>query len=152
MFVVTDEGESLGELSRDEALLEAGKREMDLVLINPLANPPVAKIVDWSKFLYTQKKKQKAAHKSSKAQELKEMWFKPFIDEGDMTHKLGRVQEFLNKGHKVKLTVRYKRGANWDKMKEVMNRLLEAVSEYAEPEAPPKSEGKNSSVFIRAKK
>jgi translation initiation factor IF-3 len=124
---------------------------MDLVL-SPTGDPPVAKIVDWSKFLYNQKKKQKAAHKSSKAQEMKEMWFKPFIDEGDMMHKLGRVQEFLNKGHKVKLTVRYKRGASWDKMKEVMTRLLEAVSEYAEAEAPPKSEGRNTSVFLKSKK
>ena len=140
----------MGVIDKEVALQLALDKELDLVLINPQAEPPIAKIVSWSKFKYEQSKKIKGS--KSKGQEVKEMWFKPFIDTGDLEHKVERVKEFLAKGHKVKLTIRSKGYTPQDKMSNRMKEILEALAEVAEPESPPKVEGRNMIVFVKSKK
>lgn len=147
--VISDDGENLGVLDKAAALSLARQKELDLILINPQADPPIAKIISWSKFKYEQSKKKSA---QSKTKEVKEMWFKPFIEKADLEHKVKRVAEFLKEGHKVKLTIRAKWGSDQNKLREVVNTILEQLAEDGEAEAPPKFEGRNLSVFVRAKK
>jgi len=142
------DGENLGVLSNASALKMAKELDLDLVLINPKSDPPTAKIVSWSKFKYDLSKKKKGA----KAADQKEMWFKPNIDIGDLMHKVKKVEDFLGKGHKVKISLRSKRGATRDKMQSTMKQIVEALSEVSEPESPPKFEGRNMGVILKAKK
>jgi translation initiation factor IF-3 len=88
--VIDENGENLGVLQTSVALEMAKQRELDLVLISPVAVPPVAKIVSWSKYKFDLSKKKKA--QKGKTSEQKGMWIKPFIDEADLAHKLKRVK------------------------------------------------------------
>ncbi|MCA9378876.1 translation initiation factor IF-3 [Candidatus Dojkabacteria bacterium] len=148
MMVVSEEGQ-LGVLDKETALAKAREAGLDLVLINPQADPPVAKIVSWSKFKYEQTKKRKS-QKANKS-EVKEMWFKPFIEDGDLQHKLEQIKEFLKKGNKVKVTVRAKGRSPRDKMQEVMNKVIEQLAEVGEPEGLNKFEGRNIATYIKPK-
>lgn len=147
-MVVSEEGQ-LGVLDKETALAKAREAGLDLVLINPQADPPVAKIVSWSKFKYEQTKKRKS-QKANKS-EVKEMWFKPFIEDGDLQHKVEQIKEFLKKGNKVKVTVRAKGRSPRDKMQEVMNKVIELLAESGEPEGMNKFEGRNIATYIKPK-
>ena len=121
-----------------------------MVEISPLAKPPVAKIIDWSKFKYEQEKKRKAnKHKSL---EQKELWFKVSIGQGDLDHKLKKVEEFIEKKHTVKLSIRQRGRVSRDIITDLMTRLIAATTEYATPLATPKFEGSNFSVIVMPKK
>lgn len=115
------------------------------MLVNPTAKPPVAKIVDWSKFKYDLKKKAKKTKTSS---DLSEIRVKPFIDVGDLDHKLNKIEELINKGDKVKFTIQYKRGAETKMMYDLMNGVIERTSEYAKTEGNIKREGRNLAVYL----
>lgn len=95
-------------MSREEALRAAEERSLDLVEISPNANPPVAKIVDWGKFNYQRTKQLQKNKKNAKAPEMKQMRFGLKIGEHDLGVKLRKVTDFLESGHKVKLTVFYR--------------------------------------------
>lgn len=145
--VIDDEGNNLGEMSRDEALAIAQERELDLIELSPNAKPPVAKIMSWSKFKYDQSKKKKES--KSKNIEQKEMWFKVFIEKGDLDHKLKRVKEFLAKKHPVKLTIRSKGRVSRENMLGLMDRIIEGLKEDAMYDSPPKYEGRNFAVIVK---
>jgi len=108
MRVIDDEGKQLGILSRTEALQLAAERELDLVEISPDANPPVVKIVDWGKYNYQRTKQMQKNKKSAKALEMKQMRFGLKISEHDLGVKMRKVTDFLESGHKVKLTIFYR--------------------------------------------
>lgn len=150
MLVVTEDGESLGVLDRNTALERARQADTDLILISPQAQPPVAKIISWSKFKYEQSKKQKKASKN-KGGGLKEMWFKPNIEMGDMEHKISRVKEFLKDGDKVKVTIRSQRGATREKMAETMSKVIEMLNSDADLDGDRKQEGRNIIAFFKHK-
>lgn len=143
MRVIDEEGENLGVISKEEALRIARDRDQDLILVNPNIEPPLAKIMPWSKFKYEQSKKQKV----NKASETKEMWFKPFMEAGDIEYRVRRIEDFLNKG-KVKVTMRYVRGADKAKMDDAMRKVLELVAEFGKPEGPVKPQGRHLGVFL----
>lgn len=148
MRVITEDGDNLGVLSREDALSAARDRELDLILVNPNIEPPLAKIISWSKFKYEQSKKQKV----NKSSDTKEMWFKPFMESGDIAYRVKRIQEFLEKGDKVKATVRYKRGADRQKMQDAMDKIIAATTEFAKSEGDIKGQGRDLSVTLVAKK
>lgn len=148
-MVVSEEEGQLGLMDKEAALAKAREAGLDLVLINPQSDPPVAKIVSWSKFKYEQTKKRKS-QKANKS-EVKEMWFKPFIEDSDLQHKVERVAEFLKKGSKVKITVRAKGRSPRDKMEEVMKKVIELLAEAGEPEGNNKFEGRNIATYIKPK-
>ncbi len=150
MRVIAEDGENLGVLDNATAQELARQKELDLILINPQAVPPIAKITSWSKFKYELSKKHKG--NKPKGQEIKEMWFKPFIETGDLEHKVERVKEFIAKGHKVKLTIRARGYVPQEKMYDRINEILTALAETAEPESNPKMEGRNMIVFVKGKK
>lgn len=98
----------MGVLSRSEALAAAEQAGLDLVEVSPNADPPVARIVDWGKYNYQKTKQAQKARQKSKASELKQMRVGLKIGEHDLEVKLRKVNEFLEAGHKVKITVIYR--------------------------------------------
>ena len=104
--LISAKGENLGVVKTKEALDRAKEEELDLVLIVPNANPPVAKIVDFKKFLYEERKKASTARAKSKKADIKEFWLSPSTGEGDIQRFIKRAREFILDGNKVKITVK----------------------------------------------
>lgn len=108
MRVIDEDGKQLGIMSRTEALQAAADQELDLVEISPDANPPVVKIVDWGKYNYQRTKQLQKNKKNAKALDVKQMRFGLKISEHDLGVKLRKVTDFLDAGHKVKITIFYR--------------------------------------------
>lgn len=103
--VISSDGQNLGVMQTSDAIQMAIDAGMDLVELNGNATPPVAKIMDFGKFKYEQKKRASEAKKKQKITEMKEVWIKPFIEKNDLQIKLRKVYEFLDDGDKVKIAV-----------------------------------------------
>lgn len=148
--VVDETGQQLGILSRAEALEQARNSGLDLVEISPNADPPVAKIVDWGKYNY---QKTKQAQKSkSKTLDVKQMRFGLKIGEHDLDVKLRKVSDFLEAGHKVKITVVY-RGrelAHKDMGFKLADRVVEKLGDSIAVDQPPQFAGKQLNFVIRS--
>ena len=152
--VIGSHGEQVGILSLAEALRLAEQEEMDLVLIAPQAKPPVAKIIDYSKFRYEQSRKEKDARKKQKTIELKEVRLSPNIEENDLKTKASAARRFLEKGNKVKVTLRF-RGREMSHMNEtrkVLDNFVEQLSDIAVVDKPSKMEGRSLIVILSEKK
>ena len=108
MRVIGADGEMVGVLSRDAALALAEESGMDLVEIQPQADPPVCKIMDFGKFKFEMQKKANEAKKKQKQVEIKELKFRPVTDEGDYQIKMRNIRRFLEDGDKVKVTLRFR--------------------------------------------
>ena len=137
-------------MSIRQALLEAENAEVDLVLINDKAEPVICKIVDYQKFIYEQKRKEKNKPKSL---ELKEVKLGPNTAENDLEYRSKHIIEFLSKGHKVKLTMQF-RGREMafvSKGELLMLKLIDSVSEHGIPESMPKMEGKKMFCLLKPK-
>jgi len=132
----------------------AQEMELDLVEISPKANPPVCKIIDYQKFLYQQKKKQKEMKSKSTKIVVKEIRFGPNTDEHDFDFKLKHAVKFLEEGAKVKAYVFFKgRTIIYKERGEVLLlRLAQELEEYAKVEQLPKLEGKRMIMFFSPKK
>ena len=151
--LIDDEGNQKGIVPVMEALKMAKERELDLVEIAPTANPPVCKILDFGKYRFEQEKKLRDSKKNQKVLKLKEIRMQPKIGSGDLDTKAKHVQEFLDEGAKVKVTVRF-RGRElahtelgYDVLKEVTNRLTSAYV----IEKPAAMEGKFMSMTLSEK-
>jgi translation initiation factor IF-3 len=133
-----------------EALQEAESQNLDLVLIAPNATPVVCRIINYEKFIYEQNKKDK---QKPKTLEMKEIKVGPNTGENDLEYRIKHITEFLQKGHKVKITMQF-RGremAYVDNGKELLLRMIVAVEEHGIPEAMPKLEGKRMFATVRPK-
>lgn len=142
--VVLSDGSNGGIMATREALKLALDQGLDLVEINPKSVPPVCKIMDYGKYKYEEKKKQAEIRKNQKAQELKEISFRPNIDENDLKHKLKSVKEFLEEGHKVKFTIRF-RGrevTHPEVAKEKLTWFIDQLGDLIVPPPPSSMEGK----------
>lgn len=106
--VIDAEGKLIGVLTKDEAVRKAKEAGLTLVEIAPNAAPPVAKIVDFGKFRYSEEKKARAQQKKVKGGEVKEIRFSPFIAENDFNVRIGRIKEFFEDKNKVKVVVVFK--------------------------------------------
>lgn len=146
--VLTNEGENLGVLSLADALGAARQRELDLVVIAPQAAPPVAKILDFKKFLYEERKKKSSIKAKAKKSELKELRFGPTIDTGDLTSRIGRAIEWIKEGNRVKVTVIMKgrEGMFPEVAFDRLKRFEEGVGEVGKTEGPAKRNG--NQIFI----
>lgn len=151
---VVGENVEPGVYSRDNALKLAQELEVDLVEISPNAVPPVCRLIDYKKFLYDQKKKQKEIKAKQVNVTVKEIRFGPNTDDHDFQFKLKHAQEFLKEGSKVRAYVFFKgRSIVFKERGEIL--LLKFVQELAElgtPELLPKLEGKKMFVVINPKK
>lgn len=156
VLVIGPNGEQLGVKPIKDALTLATFAGFDLVLISPNANPQVCKIMDYSKFKYESKKKAKENLKKQRETnlELKEYRFSIKIDVGDFNTRVKNAHPYLVKGHKVKVSVRF-RGRELmypDKGKEVLLRFADALSDVAVIEQNPVMEARNTMVMILAQK
>lgn len=152
--LVSSDGEQLGVVSIAEAMAKAEEAELDLVLIAPTAKPPVCKIIDYSKYKYELARREKEAKKKQKVIEVKEVRLSPNIDTNDLNTKIGAARKFLEKGNKVKVTLRF-RGremARMFKSKYILDDFAEALSEVAVIDKPSKAEGRSLVMFLSAKK
>lgn len=141
-----------GDIMRfSEAIAKAEEEEMDLVLIAPNAKPPVCKIMSYEKFIYEQNKKKKDKPKTL---DMKEIKVGPNTSANDLGYRVKRIVEFLEKGHKVRITMQF-RGREMTYVKngeELILKMVVDVEDYGVPEALPKLEGKRMSVILRPKK
>ena len=151
--LIDDEGNQKGIVPTLEALKMAKERELDLVEVAPTANPPVCKILDFGKYRFEQEKKLRDSKKNQKVLKIKEIRMQPKIGSGDLDTKAKHVQQFLDAGDKVKVTIRF-RGRElahtelgYDVLKEVTNRLTSAYV----IEKPAAMEGKFMSMTLSAK-
>lgn len=137
-----------------QALDMARQREEDLVMISPNAEPPVCRIIDYSKFLYQQKKKAKEMKQKQVKVEVKEIRFGPQTDEHDYNFKLKHAQEFLSEGNKVRAYVFFRgRSILFKEQGEVLLlRFANDLEEYGKVEQMPKLEGKKMFLFMAPKK
>ena len=148
--VVDASGGQLGILTRREALRIAQERELDLVEIAPQAKPPVAKIIDYGKFVYEQQKREKEQKKAQVHSLLKEIRFRAGTDTHDVDFKTRHAREFLEEGHKVKATVLF-RGreiVHQEFGHALLNRFIEALADISKIDQGVKMEGRMLSVTI----
>lgn len=141
-------------MNRNEALRRAGDYDLDLVKVSPNAKPPVCKILDYGKFRYEEVRKAKEAKKKQKTIVLKEIRMSVRVEEHDLMVKVRNCIKFLQKGNRVKVSVRF-RGREMsytDRGRKVLNDFAERVSEYGEVDKKPKLEGRNMSIFLTPKK
>jgi translation initiation factor IF-3 len=141
--VVLEDGGMLGVMSSRDAYEEAMKRDLDLVEISPNANPPVCKIMDYGKFKYEQKKKSQGQKKQG-ASVLKELTLGPQTQEHDIGFKVKNAIRFLQDGHRVKFTVRFRgrQMAHPEIGRQTLQKVLEALKDFANVEVEPKLEGR----------
>ncbi|PST32905.1 translation initiation factor IF-3 [Enterocloster lavalensis] len=152
--VVGENGEQLGIMAARDALKLAQDAELDLVKIAPTANPPVCKIIDYGKFRYENARKEKEARKKQKVIEIKEVRLSPNIDTNDLNTKVGAARKFLEKGDKVKVTLRF-RGremAHMYKSKYILDDFAESLADIAVVDKPSKVEGRSMVMFLTAKR
>lgn len=152
--LVGDNIEEQGVFPLREALKLAEEKELDLVEISPKAEPPVCKIIDYSKFLYQQKKKQKEIKAKTTKVVVKEIRFGPQTDEHDFNFKLKHAEKFLQEGAKVKAFVFFKgRSILFKEQGEILLlKLATSLEELGTVEQLPKLEGKRMTMFITPKK
>lgn len=146
------EGKQIGIFSRQEALNKAREQNLDLVEIAPMAKPPVAKIIDFKKFLYQEEKRKRQLRAKSKSAETKEIWLSPFIGERDFNLRTERGKELLEEGGKLKIVVRFK-GRQITKKNfgfEVINKFTNSLTE-AKIDRPPRFEGRNLVAIVSKK-
>lgn len=152
--VIGEDGEQLGVMSVAEARSLAEEAGVDLVKIAPNAKPPVCKIVDYGKFKYEQTRKEKEAKKKQKVVEIKEIRLSPNIDTNDLNTKTVNARKFLEKGNRVKVTLRF-RGremAHMANSKHILDDFAEALSDVAVVDKAAKVEGRNMTMFLAEKR
>ena len=148
------DGEQLGIMSSRDAQKLADEAGLDLVKIAPTAKPPVCKIIDYGKYRYEQARKEKEAKKKQKTIELKEIRLSPNIDTNDLNTKINSAKKFIEKGNKVKVTLRF-RGremAHMNQSKYILDDFAEALADVAVVEKAPKVEGRSIGMVLAEKR
>ncbi|KAF1718375.1 translation initiation factor IF-3 [Pseudoxanthomonas yeongjuensis] len=152
--VIGADGEMVGVLSRDAAIALAEESGMDLVEIQPQADPPVCRIMDFGKFKFEAQKKANAAKKKQKQVEIKELKFRPVTDEGDYQIKMRNIRRFLEEGDKVKINIRF-RGREMSHQelgREMATRIETELGDEIVIESRPRLEGRQMVMMIAPKK
>lgn len=152
--LIGENGDQLGIMSAKEAMKLAQEAELDLVKIAPTAKPPVCKIIDYGKYRYELARKEKEAKKKQKIVEVKEVRLSPNIDVNDLNTKVNSAKKFIQKGNKVKVTLRF-RGremAHMQSSKHILDDFAEMLGEIAVIEKPAKLEGRSMSMVLAEKR
>ena len=151
--VISDTGEQLGIMSAKEAQALADAKGVDLVKIAPMAKPPVAKIMDYSKYRYEQTKREKENRKKQKTVETKEIRLSLNIDIGDFNTKVNQARKFLAKGDKLKVSIRLRgREMAHPELGETnMQRFADQLADEANIDKKPKLEGRQILMFMSPK-
>lgn len=153
MRLVGADGEMIGVVPIREALERAEQAGLDLVEVAPQAEPPVCKILDFGKFKYEEQKKKNEARKRQKVIEVKEIKFRPGIDDHDYDVKMRAMKKFLGEGDKVKITLRF-RGrelAHQELGAKLLDRVRADLVDLAKVEQYPRMEGRQMTMVIAPK-
>ena len=154
MRVVLDDGGTLGVMDTRDAIQEARSRGLDLVEIAPGAQPPVAKIIDYGKFLYEQKKKAHEAKKKQVTVQVKEIKFRPGTDDHDYEYRKENARKWLTEGDKVRAAIAF-RGREMSHRElgaKILKRLTEELADLGDVEVAPKMEGYQMFTILSPKK
>ncbi|MCK6472656.1 MAG: translation initiation factor IF-3 [Planctomycetes bacterium] len=151
--VIGAEGEQLGIMLVEQAMMKAKEAQLDLVEVSPKATPPVCKIMDYGKHIYKEHKKLQQARKKSHANEIKEVWLKPRIGKHDLEIKLKHAKEFLDEGHRVQFTMRYKGRelAHMEIGEEVLKDVVKQLEDTCKVERGPFREGRRVGLLVAPK-
>jgi translation initiation factor IF-3 len=152
VLCIGEDGSQLGILPTDQALAIAEERELDLVEVAPNTDPPVCRIMDYGKFKY-QKSKREAQKKKQKGATLKEVKFRPKIDEHDYNFKRNHIERFIKSGAKVRVTIMF-RGremAHVDKGREILDRVANEMQTFARIDLEARLEGRNMFMILSPK-
>lgn len=152
--LIGEDGEQIGIMSSKEAYKLAMEAELDLVKISPNAKPPVCKIIDYGKYRYELARKEKEARKKQKTIDTKEVRLSPNIESNDLNTKINAARKFIEKGDKVKVTLRF-RGremAHMQNSKHILDDFAEALADIAMVEKAPKLEGRSMMMFLTEKR
>ena len=152
--LIDHNGVNLGVVPLGEAVSKARELGMDVIEMNSKTHPVVAKIGDYGKFLYEQKKQQAEAKKNQKISLVKELYAHPNTEIGDLTRQVEQSREFLTEGHKVKFVIKF-RGRELSKPeigKEKLLWIIEQLKDVIEECQPPSTEGRNMSIFLTPSK
>ena len=149
--VIDSSGNDLGVLPLKKAIETARSEDLDLIEISPNANPPVCKIMDMGKYKYDLQKKANQAKKKQKIVSLKEIKLRPGTETHDYNFKIKNAKKFINKGDKVKFTVKFKgrEMQHTNLGKELMNKIIDETKDIAKVESQPKFEGKQMVMIIQ---
>ena len=153
MRLVDADGSQVGVVPVEDALRAAEAKGLDLVEVAPLARPPVVKIMDFGKFKFEQQKAARAAKKKQHVIQLKEVKFRPGIDDHDFDFKTRHAKKFLEEGNKVKLTMMFRgRQVTHSELgRNVLYRVFDEVKDMAKIETEPKLEGRNMTMVLAPK-
>ena len=152
--LIGEDGQQLGIMSSREAMKIAREAELDLVKIAPQAKPPVCKIIDYGKYRYELARKEKEAKKKQKSIEVKEVRLSPNIDSNDLNTKIASARKFIEKGNKVKVTLRF-RGremAHVQSSRHILDEFAKALEDIALVDKPAKMEGRSMAMFLTEKR
>ena len=152
--LIGENGEQLGIMSAREAMKRAQEAELDLVKIAPTAKPPVCKIIDYGQYRYEMARKEKEAKKKQKILEVKEVRLSPNIDSNDLSTKINAARKFIQKGNKVKITLRF-RGremAHMNASRHILDDFAKELADIAVVEKPSKVEGRSIVMFLTEKR
>ena len=156
VMVIGPNGEQMGTKKIDDAITLAEYAGLDLVLMSPNSNPAVCKIMDYNKYKYEKAKKLKEAQKKQRVNnlELKEFRLSPVIDIHDFNTKIKNVSKYLSKGHKIKVTIRFKgrQMAHTELGREVLLKFANELNEIGTIEQQPKLDGRNMYMLLAPKK
>ena len=149
--VIGSDGNNLGTLPLNKAIQIAKDEGLDLIEISPNANPPVCKIMDMGKYKYDLQKKANVAKKKQKTVSLKEIKLRPGTDVHDYNFKIKNARKFIEKGDKVKFTVKFKgREMQHTQLgKNLMNKIIEETKDIGKIESHPKFEGRQMVMIIQ---
>lgn len=151
--VIGMDGEQLGIFPREIGLNKAKEADLDLVEVAPAANPPVCRIIDFSKYKYEQEKREKEVKKHQKQTQLKEVRISPRIDNHDYEVKLKRIKEFLEKRHKVRIRMwfRGREISHKEIGKKIIDRLINDIDRIGRVDRAPRMMGKTMVLVLTPK-
>jgi translation initiation factor IF-3 len=150
IHLIDAEGHNLGNVTIADALAKAQEAGLDLVEISPNATPPVCKLLDFGKYKYQEQKKQAEARKKQKVVEVKEIKFRPMIDDHDYDVKMRSMKRFFEEGDKVKVTLRF-RGremAHQELGVKLLDRVKDDTTKLAKVESEPRVEGRQMVMVL----
>ncbi len=150
MRVIDDENNQVGIIDRDQALSIARQAGLDLVEVAPNSDPPVCRIMDYGKWMYQQKRKEKLSQKKQHQTVLKELRLRPKIEEHDMMIKVNHARKFLEKGNKVQFTMMF-RGREMTHVDigyDMMEQIFEELGDVSKIDRPAKMLGKRMTMVL----
>jgi translation initiation factor IF-3 len=152
--VIDEDGQQLGIMTPAQAVSIAREKGLDLVEISPTAVPPVCRIMDFGKYQYLEQKRARQAKKHQKVIDIKEIKFRPKVDEHDYQFKKKHIERFIAEGDKVKATIffRGREMAHPEIGRRILERLIDDLAEVAVPENSPRQEGNQMHTILSQKR